>query len=116
MAEKMKPPRHLKPATRRWWAGVVATYELEDHHLKLLTLCGETWDRCQQAREAIAKNGLTFVDRHGSPRARPEISIERDSRIGFARLLRELALDISAPGESRSLGITPNAFRKVEGR
>ena len=111
----MKAPRHLNPATRKWWESVVAEYELEPHHVRLLTLAGESWDRGQQAREAIAKHGLTFVDRHGSPRARPEVGIERDSRIAFARLLRELGLDVQPPSESRPLAIRGNAFRKVEG-
>jgi P27 family predicted phage terminase small subunit len=115
MAEKMKAPKHLQPATRRWWATVVADFELEPHHVRLLTLAGESWDRGQQAREAIAEHGLTFTDRHGSPRARPEVGIERDSRIAFARLLRELALDIQPPSECRSPAIVANAFRKVGG-
>jgi P27 family predicted phage terminase small subunit len=115
MTAKTKAPRHLKPATRRWWASVVADYELEPHHIRLLTLAAESWDRCQQAREAIAEHGLTFTDRHGSPRARCEVAIERDSRIAFARLLRELGLDVQPPAESRPLAIRGNAFRKVEG-
>jgi hypothetical protein len=40
-----------------------------------------------------------YVDRFQQPRARPEISIERDSRIAFARLVRELALDLAPPDE-----------------
>lgn len=96
-----KAPAHLKPATRDWVDRVEATYELEPHHTRLLTLAAEAWDRCQQAREALAKEGLTYADRFGTPRARPEVAIERDSRIAFARLIRELALDIDAPRESR---------------
>jgi len=97
-----KAPKHLRAATRRWWQSVLAEYELQPHHVKLLTLAGESWDRCQQAREALAEHGTTYVDRHGLPRARPEVAIERDSRIAFARLLRELALDVSTPTESAS--------------
>jgi phage terminase small subunit len=84
---------------------VTSTFELEEHHLRLLTLAAEAWDRGQQAREAIVEKGLTFDDRFGVPHARPEVAIERDSRTAFARLLRELALDISAPDESRPPGI-----------
>ena len=95
-----KPPKHLKAATKRWWGGVADDYELEPHHLRLLSLAAESWDRCQEARAAIDKNGITYTDRFGSPKARPEIAIERDNRIAFARLLRELALDVDPPAES----------------
>lgn len=105
-ATKPKAPKHLKPPTRRWFDAVVGEFELEEHHIRLLTLAGEAWDRGQQAREALAENGLTFSDRHGNVKARPEVAIERDSRIGFARLIRELALDVSEPAESRPPSIT----------
>lgn len=93
MTQKLKPPTHLQAATRDWFSQVVADYDLEPHHLKLLTLAGESWDRGCEAREALAKHGLTFTDRFGAPRGRPEIAVERDSRIAFARLCRELDLD-----------------------
>jgi phage terminase small subunit len=93
MNQTIKPPTHLEPATRIWFSQVVADYNLEPHHLKLLTLAGESWDRGCEARKALAKHGLTFTDRFGAPRGRPEIAVERDSRIAFARLCRELDLD-----------------------
>jgi hypothetical protein len=96
-----KPPRHLRLATRRWWATVVADFELEPHHLMLLTKAAEAFDRAEQAREILAKEGLTYEDRFDQPRARPEVGIERDSRLGFARLLRELALDANEPDDIR---------------
>src|SRR5262245_64650163 len=93
-------PAHLRPATREWFDSVVADYELENHHLRLLTLAAEAWDRCEEAREAIAEHGTVFTDRFGAPRARPEIAIERDSRIAFARLVRELSLDVETPSDA----------------
>jgi len=66
---------------------------LEEHHVRLLTLAAEAWDRAQEARVALAQHGTTYTDRFGQPRARPEVNIERDARIAFARLLRELDLD-----------------------
>ena len=95
-----KAPAHLRPPTRRWWESVVEEYELEPHHIRLLTLAAEAWDRTQQAREAIAESGLVYLDRFDQPRARPEVAIERDSRVAFARLLRELGLDLAGPDES----------------
>ena len=95
------PPKHLTSSTRKWWSSVVSEFELEGHHLKILTLSAESWDRGQQARRALQKHGIVYEDRFGQPKARPEIAIERDSRTGFARMLRELALDVDPPTESR---------------
>jgi len=78
---------------------------MEQHHQKLLTLACEAWDRCQQAREALAEHGLTFEDRFGQPRPRPEVAIERDSRMSFARLVRQLALEDIEPPEEVPLPI-----------
>jgi len=96
----MKAPKHLERETARWFEQVVKDYELSGHHIRLLTLASESWDRCQQARKILAKQGMTYIDRWDQPRARPEVSIERDSRIAFARLLRELNLDVEEPPES----------------
>jgi phage terminase small subunit len=101
---RFRPPAHLKPATKRWVTGVVDSFELEAHHFRLLTLAAEAWDRCQDARESLARHGTVFTDRFGQPRARPEVAIERDARIAFARMVRELALDVQAP-DSRPPGI-----------
>jgi phage terminase small subunit len=100
MTEPNKAPSHLQPATKRWFLDVLDAYQLEDHHVKLLTLAAEAWDRCAQARKAIGKLGITYVDSKGSPHARPEIRIERDSRLSFVRLLRELDLDVDLPAEA----------------
>jgi putative hemolysin len=96
-----KPPKHLRPATKAWFSSVFDEYSLEPHHVRLLTLAAESWDRCCEAREALAAYGLTFIDRYGSPRARPEAAIESQSRIAFARLCRELDLDVDPPAQGK---------------
>jgi P27 family predicted phage terminase small subunit len=101
-------PEHLKPETKAWWSAVVAEFQLEEHHRKLLRLACESWDRAQDAREAIATHGQVFIDNKGNPHARPEIAIARDATIGFSRLLRELDLDLEAPASS---DIRPPALR-----
>lgn len=97
-SDQPEPPVHLRPETAAWWRAVLEDFDLEEHHLRLLRLACEAWDSGQQAREALAQHGTTYVDRFGQPRARPEVAIERDSRIAVARLFRELALDVDAPG------------------
>ena len=95
-----RAPRHLQPKTRKWVNSVLGEYELESHHAKLLTLAAEAWDRCQEARRTLAAEGCTYINRFNEPRAHPCVAIERDSRIAYARLLRELALDVNEPPES----------------
>ena len=89
-----KIPKHLRASTKKWYASIAEDYELESHHLRLLTLACEAWDRCQDARKALAKHGTVYEDRFGMPKSRPEIAIERDSRVAFVRIIRELALDV----------------------
>jgi P27 family predicted phage terminase small subunit len=90
------PPDHLSLAMQTWWRTVVDDYNLDQHHLHLLEAACGAWDRMVQARAEIDAHGLVFRDKHGDPRTRPEVAIERDARISFARLIRELDLDVSS--------------------
>jgi phage terminase small subunit len=111
------PPPHLRPETAAWWRSITADFSLEPHHIRLLRLACEAWDAGQAAREAIAEHGPVYVDRFGQPRARPEVAIERDNRIAFARLMRDLALDVDGPAaeEHRPPRITGNARLRTTG-
>lgn len=92
-----KPPRHLSAPARRWWANVVETFELDQYQLRTLTLAAEASDRTEQAREILAKDGVIVADRFGQSKPHPAVAIERDSRISYARLVRELMLDDADP-------------------
>jgi phage terminase small subunit len=104
----IKAPGHLRKLTQAWWEGVNTEYALEPHHLKLLTLAAESWDRATQAREAITEHGLTYTDRFGSPRKRPEVSIAEAATIAFARLCRELDLSEDSAPDNRPPAIRSN--------
>jgi P27 family predicted phage terminase small subunit len=94
-----RAPQHLSAEARDWWKAVVAeVVDLTDSQLKVLQAAAEAWDRCQQARRAIAELGLTFDSKNG-PKVRPEVTVENLSAIRFARLVRELNLDIAPPAE-----------------
>ena len=93
--------KHLKPATQKWVAEIMSNYELESQHIRLLILAGESWDRAMQARKAIEVSGMIYLDKAGQPKPRPETIIERDQKILFARLMRELSLDNETLPDSR---------------
>jgi phage terminase small subunit len=82
---------------RDWWNSVTAEHDLDPHRLHLLAAACRCWDRMEQARRVLDKEGQTFTDKNGDPRSRPECAIERDSRTGFARLVRDLDLDPPTP-------------------
>src|SRR5437867_2703131 len=97
MKEKQNAPRHLRKETKDFWSRVVSDFQLEEHHIKLLTAACESWDRATEAREAVEVAGAFFTNRHGEIRPHPGLAVERDSRTLFARLVRELALTVDDP-------------------
>jgi phage terminase small subunit len=97
---KPRAPAHLAPATRKWFLAVLRDYQLEEHHIRLLTLAGEAFDRAGQARALIERDGLVVPTNDGGMKAHPAVTIERDNRLAFARLVRELDLDTGAPSDA----------------
>lgn len=85
----------MKLETRKWIYRIQRNWDLEERHIRLLILAGEAWDRGQEARERIAAEGMTVKDRFEQLKPHPAVAIERDSRISFARLLREVGLDLA---------------------
>lgn len=98
--KKQEIPKHLRAETKKWFKEILNNFELESHHIKLLILAADAWDRCSEARETILKHGLFIKDRYGSVKVNPACNIERDNKIIFARLLRELGFDLDKSGES----------------
>jgi len=92
-----KAPSYLKAATRRWWESVCSDWQLEEHHKRLLTMACLTWDRAEEARKLIAAEGLTSPTRDGGAKLHPAVRVEQEARIAFARLIRELDLDVDPP-------------------
>jgi len=95
----MKAPAHLRAATQRWFTEMSGLYAMEPQHVELLVLAAEARDRAEQARARIAKDGAYVEGRYGL-RAHPAIAVERDSRLAFARLVRELGLEDDQHGGS----------------
>ena len=77
--QKQTPPRHLRAATKRWWKRQLSSPPTS----WTSTTCGcwpwpaAPWDRAEQAREVLDRQGVTYNDRFGQPRTRPEVAIER---------------------------------------
>lgn len=90
----IQAPRHLTKRSGKLYRQIVSDYRLEGepHALEVLRLACEAFDRCEQAREAIERDGPFVSDRFGQLRSHPAVNVERDSRIAALRALRELSL------------------------
>jgi phage terminase small subunit len=77
---------------KEFWRGVFELKNLQPYQILILCKACETYDRAEQARRILKKEGLVYVDRFKQPRSRPEVSIERDCRAQFAKLLGQIHL------------------------
>jgi P27 family predicted phage terminase small subunit len=103
-------PAHLSAAMQAWWRDVVRDYELDPHHLHLLEAACDAWDRMVMARTTLLAEGLSVETKHGAKK-HPACDVERDSRLAFARLVRELDLDAPAPRPEPDGGWRPPPLR-----
>jgi P27 family predicted phage terminase small subunit len=90
-------PQHLSADMQVWFRQVVEGYQLDHHHLHILRLACEAFDRAQAAREQVLREGPTFVDKNSNLRAHSAIAVERDARSAFAKLVKQLNLEPAKP-------------------
>jgi P27 family predicted phage terminase small subunit len=96
--KKSDAPRHLKAEARHMWDRLRADYVLDDAGaLALLRAACEAFQRAQEARQVIARDGAVLTDRFDQIRAHPAVAIERDARGQMIAALRALKL---SPGDS----------------
>ena len=103
MASKIKrAPSHLENEGKKFWRQVLKDFDLSDaHHLKILENICQCLGRIEEARTKIETEGSYFRDRFGQPKEHPAHKTERDNKVLFARLLRELCLDLNIPEENK---------------
>ena len=86
-------PGHLSAAMKKFWRRVEREYELDPDALLILRTACEAWDRAQQARHAIDLDGLIINGRRHAA-----VDVEAQSQSLFLRAMRQLGLDVVAPG------------------
>jgi len=97
----LRPPRHLSKSSKRWWAKIIGTWQLEPHHVELLSQAAGCLDRMEAARLVVATEGAIIRDRFNIPREHPAAKQERDEKLLFAKLCREMNLDPEPSEPSR---------------
>ncbi len=94
-----RAPKHLSKSSKEFFNSIMNAYELEEHHIKILTLACECLDRAKNAQIQIEKGGLFILDRYKKPTISPAVRVKEQAEITFARLIRELGLDLEPPRE-----------------
>jgi phage terminase small subunit len=90
-ARAPRAPEGLSAASAALWRRFHAEYDLRSTPtLELVESALRSRDIAEQAREVLAREGLTILDRHGKPRPHPATVIHRDSRAAYVSTLRIL--------------------------
>ncbi len=100
MSRQRKPPVHLTREGKAWFKKTAEEFCFETSaEWQLLEEAAGCLDRIRQCRERIAAEGLTVPTASGC-KPHPCLAGERDFRILFSRLCRELRLGESAGDEN----------------
>src|SRR5262245_6345281 len=86
-------PAGLSPEARRLWRRVVTRWELHQGELFVLSQACECLDALRRSEAIVAKEGQTFMDARGLPKAHPAALLARDLRSQLAKLVKQLKLE-----------------------
>ncbi|HEV2546032.1 MAG TPA: P27 family phage terminase small subunit [Stellaceae bacterium] len=101
-------PTHLSPRSKTLWNDLVPRRARSPERLTLLQLALEQLDRADAARADIERDGPTFrTKKTGTIHAHPALAIERQARMTFVRLWKQLDLHWSAELDSGLDGTLP---------
>jgi P27 family predicted phage terminase small subunit len=89
------PPEHLGAPERQIWNDVLRDYELTARvSLAVLSTSLEAHQRAREARETIAREGMTIIGRDGQVKVHPLLAVERDARQAWLAGIRTLGLEL----------------------
>lgn len=91
-----RAPSGLSKRAGALWRAVLEDYELSSAELELLRCALVALDRADQAAATVKAEGVTVLDRYGSPKAHPACDIEARNRALFARFVAQLGVKMPA--------------------
>ena len=87
-------PSGLRAASRRWFRAVTAEFDPAPHEVGLLETACRAYDRAEQLRHRVNREGLMVFDRFGQSRVNPALVEERNQRDLQRRAISSLAFDV----------------------
>lgn len=106
MPEKPETPPGLKERGTEFWSQVLSEFILDKaHDLERLSLAAKCLDELAADEATVAAQGRFFTNsKTGQIREHPASKAIRENKVLFARLVRELGLDLETAQESRIPG------------
>lgn len=95
---KLKAPAHLSAESKELWRAIVNGWALDEGGLLILRVALESFDRLNEARALVERDGAVIKDRFGNLKAHPALCTEKEARLGLLRAWRQLGLDVEPPG------------------
>ncbi len=99
-----KAPPGLSKRGAKLWRAVLDEFELSPAELELLRSALVALDRADEAAEVIAAEGVTSLDRYGSPKTHPAVDVEARNRVIFARFVAQLGVKATVESVRRHGG------------
>lgn len=89
------PPQHLSDKAKEWWRRLSSECPLQDSAAQiLLTAALTAFDRANEARAILQREGLIIRDAKGKKHAHPMCGVERDATKSMLAALHALNLDL----------------------
>lgn len=95
----LRAPSHLSTSSKRLWRTIAEDYfsgSGEDVPLLILTTMLECRDLADEARQVIAREGISVPTADGGVKTNPACAVLRDARSQMIRCAAELGLDPDA--------------------
>lgn len=108
---RTEPPQHLSEKAKEWWRKLSSEYPLDDSAAKILLAAALTaFDRANEARVILKRDGLVIEDDKGKIRAHPMCLVETNATKTMLAALHGLNLDLEPL--SRDLAGKPRPGRR----
>jgi phage terminase small subunit len=92
-----KPPANLGPAGATLWRSIMSEYAIDDAGGRaLLKQAATAYDRAEQLRIEIERDGEIIRSRSGVPREHPGLRAEMAARSFMVRTLQRLGINLEA--------------------
>lgn len=105
---EIKAPKHLSAASARWFREVADDYEIEGDQVRVLQIACESFDLAQEAREALAAEGIIIEGPTGARKANPAVPILNAAADRFLKAVAMLGLrsddvPLAIPGQRQHI-------------